>query len=450
MNALGIPPPRVGVHHASVPRVWSDPYRRRWVLWGILATSFLLVNVYRLSTAVISGQLMAAFEASGAQLGTLHATFFAVYALMQLPTGVLVDRVGPRRTAATGTAVMNVGAIGFALAGGYHVAVVGRFLIGLGGSVVFVSLLRFCANWFRSDEFARMNGLSFAVGGVGGILATTPFALAVDAAGWRTTLLALGGVGLLAALATAALVRDTAERAGLPPIEDAPERPRPSLAAVRRFTRRILADRWTWVVAVLLYCTGGVNLTLVGLWGIPYVVQTYGVSVTTASTVTLAGGLGIVVGPPAFGQLSDRIGRETEAMVVAACLYTASLGLLAATGDPPLAIVGAAFLLTGGLFGAFVLTYPMIRARHDDRASGIALGTINGASFLGAATFPTLMGWALDAYWTGERLDGVRVYTEAGYRIAFAIGTAAGLVAVACAVWLHRRDGSRDGRTRPQ
>lgn len=88
-----------------------------------------------------------------------------------------------------------------------------------------------------------------------------------------------------------------------------------------------------------------------------------------------------------------------------------------------------------------VLTYPLIQARYDDRASGIALGTLNGASFFGAATFPTLMGWALDAYWTGDLIDGVRVYTETGYRIAFGIGAFAGVVAVCCAVWLHRDGG---------
>jgi hypothetical protein len=87
----------------------------------------------------------------------------------------------------------------------------------------------------------------------------------------------------------------------------------------------------------------------------------------------------------------------------------------------------------------------MIQARHDDRASGIALGTINGASFFGAATFPAVMGWVLDVYWTGEHFGGVRVYTVTGYRVAFGIGTAAGLVAVGCAVWLHRRSDHYQG-----
>ncbi|ELY57494.1 MFS transporter [Natronolimnohabitans innermongolicus] len=424
----------------ALSRVWTNPYYRRWLLWGILAASFLLVSIYRLSTAVIAGQLMDAFEITGAELGLLHAAFFVIYSLMQIPVGILVDRIGARRTAAVGAVVMNVGAVWFALAGGYGGALAGRFLIGLGGSVIFVAMLRFCANWYRTDEFATMNGLCFAVGGVGGIIATTPFAVAVDVAGWRTAVLGLGAAGLVVAAATFVFVRDSAERAGLPAIDGVPEQSMLTIPEVRQFTARIVTDRMTWVVSLLLYCTGGVNLTLVGLWGIPYVVQTYDVSVTTASTITLCGGVGLVVGPPAVGRLSDRLERDTEFIVAGTAIYTVALGFLAVAGDPPLVTVGAVFFLTGALFGTFALTYPLVQTRYDERASGIAIGAINGASFFGAATFPTLMGWALDAYWTGEFIDGARVYTETGYRIAFVIGTVAGFVALCCAVWIHVTD----------
>lgn len=388
---------------------------------------------------------MDAFGTTGAQLGTLHAMFFVIYSLMQIPTGILVDRIGSRRTAAAGAAVMNVGAVWFALADGYGSALAGRFLIGLGGSVIFVSMLRFCANWYRTDEFGTMNGLCFAVGGLGGILATTPFAVAVDVTGWRTAVLTLGTFGLLIAVATFAFVRDSAERAGLPAIEGVPEQPKLSIVEAKAFTARIVTDRWTWVAAVMLYCTGGVNLTFVGLWGIPYVVQTYDISVTAASTITLFGGLGLVVGPPVFGRVSDHVDYDTEFIVGGTVLFTAAMAFIAVTGDPPLAAVGLVFFLNASLFGAFALTYPIIQARYDSRASGIAIGTINGASFFGAATFPTLMGWALDTYWTGEFVDGVRVYTETGYRVAFAIGALAGLVAACCAVWLHVHDHDADG-----
>lgn len=419
---------------------WSSPRRRRWLLWALLAGSYLLVNTYRLSTAVVAEELMAAFEIAGTQLGTLHASFFFVYALMQIPTGILVDSIGPRRTAAVGGIGTNIGAVIFALAGGYPVAFAGRFLIGLSGSVIFVSILRFCASWYTADEFGTMNGISFAVAGAGGIVATTPFALLVGAAGWRTSVLVLAVAGFGLAVSVYAFVRDSPERAGLEPIEGVPEPPRPSASESWGFLKAVVRDRLTWVIFVILFCTGGVNLTLFGLWGIPYVRQVYGTSVTVASLFTLAGGVGAVVGPPFFGWLSDRTGLRTEIVVVGGVVYTTVLTLIAVVGDPPLPIVAVAFFLTGGLLGSFVLTYPLIKERNPDRASGIALGTINGASFLGAAVFPSAMGLILDSYWTGELAGGARVYTTTGYRVAFGLAAGAAGLALCCALWLHVAD----------
>ena len=418
-------------------RVWTDPRRRRWLLWGLLSLVFVLVNVHRMSSAVIAEDLMAAFETTGGQLGTLHATFFWVYAVMQIPTGILADRIGPRRTASAGGLVMSIGAIWFAVAGSYLAALFARGLVGLGASVIFVCMLKFSANWYRADEFGTMSGLTFAVSGVGGVMATTPLAVAVDASSWQMTLGWLGVLGVVLSILVFVVVRDGPEDAGLRPIQGVPEQPTMSTAQVRSSLVAVLRDRHTWVVSVLLFCGTGINLTLFGLWGVPYVAQTYGVSITFASWFTLLGAAGLIVGPPTFGWLSDRLGRRTELMVAGGVVYTACLGLIAFVGDPPLVIVAIIFFVTGSLLGAFVLSYPVIKARHPDRASGISTGTINGAGFVGAGVFPTLMGWGLDAYWTGEFVGGARVYTATGYRLAFAIAAGAGALALVCCLWLH-------------
>jgi len=189
-------------------RVWSDPFRRRWLAFAVLVAAYATVSVYRLSTAVLSEHLLAAFDISATGLGTLHASFFYIYAAMQLPAGVFADRLGAKHTVVAGTAVMSAGGVAFGLADGYLTAFLGRALIGLGGSVLFIAILRFCANWYRPDEFARMSGLTMAVAGFGGILATTPLALAIEAVGWRTVLLGIGAVGGITAVGIGLFVRD--------------------------------------------------------------------------------------------------------------------------------------------------------------------------------------------------------------------------------------------------
>ncbi len=418
---------------------WSTLRYRRWIIWGTLAAVFLLVNLYRLSSAVLADRLMVAFDTSGAALGTLHASFFYVYALMQLPAGILADRAGPKRTATAGAIVLNVGAIGFALAESYPLAFLSRALIGCGGAVIFISMLRFCASWFRDEEFATMNGLSIAVAGLGGILATTPLAVAATTFGWRETTLALGVFGLGLAAVVYLLADDTPEDAGFEPVGDA-DAETLTLEDVVENLRLVLGERETWVTSVMLFCSTGMLITLLGLWGVPYVVQTYDVSVTTASWYTLLGSLGLLLGPPAFGWLSDRLERRSLLIVIGGVGYVAGFGVLAVVGQPPRAVVAVVYFAAGFLLGAYTLSYALIKERHPTSASGVSTSTVNGAGFLGAALFPTILGYVLDVYWTGEMVAGARIYTELGYQVSFGIATVASLLALCCSVWLYRQD----------
>jgi MFS family permease len=419
--------------------IWSSATSRRWIVWGALALGFLLVNVHRLSTAVLSEDLMRAFQTTGASLGTLHSAFFYIYAPMQVVAGVLADRLGIRRTATAGTVVMSVGALAFGLAESYALAFVGRVVIGLGASVIFIATLRFCANWYRPDEFATMNGLTIAIAGVGGIFATTPLAIVVSALGVRGTLLGIAGVGFGIAAIVWLLARDTPAAAGLEPIEDVPASPPLSLRAVGANLRTVFAERETWLAGLALFTSTGVNLTVIGLWGLPYVADVYDLGVTGASTLTLLGSVGLLVGPPVVGRLSDRWGRRTDLMVVGAACYTLSFGLLAVVGKPPLPVVGLVFFSVSFLAGAYALGYTVVKNRHGSGASGVATGAVNAVAFVGAAVFPTIMGVILDVYWTGELLAGVRVYTMLGYRVMFGLAAAGGLVSLGCVTYLHIR-----------
>jgi sugar phosphate permease len=423
----------------------TDPRRRRWLAWGVLVSAFLLVSCYRLSSAVLADRLMRAFDATGAELGTLHAAFFYVYALLQLPAGALADRYGPRRLATAGTAVMSLGTLAFALADGYVAAFVARSAMGLGAAVIYISILRFGVDWFRPNEFATLNGLTASVAGLGGVVATYPLAVAASALGWRDALLSLGGGGLLIAVGVFALVRDTPAEADLPPIRGVPDSPTLTLAEVRRNVTTVLRAPSTWLAGIALFVAIGVNTTLLGLWGIPYLVQVHDLTVTEASRYTLVGSVGIIVGSPAVGWLSDRFDSRTVLVLAGAAVY-ASL-MLALTLAPALPPALFAVILFGNTFlsGAFILTYTVVKERHDTAASGVAVGAINTLGFLGAAVLPTLMGVALDAYWTGETVAGTRTYTLVGYRVAFALAAGAGLVALLCAVGLHRVSGANAG-----
>lgn len=412
--------------------VLSDPTERRWLAFAALATAFLLVNLHRLSTAVLSEQLTSDFGTTAAQLGTLHASFFYIYAVIQIPTGVMADRYGPRYVGSGGAAVLSIAAIGFALADSYAVALLARALIGTGSGVIFVSILRFSANWYRVDEFATMTGLTGAVAGLGAVLATTPLALTVEAVGWRQTMLGLGLVGLLVGIAVYAVARRSPADAGLEPIDNVPEQPPVTLRETGSYLRTLAGDPDQWLVSVTFFSTMGTLLTLIGLWGVPYLVVVYGLDVTTASYYTLLASVGMLVGSPTVGRFSDATGHRLVPMVAGFGLFVLALAVIPAFGKPP-------------LFGAAMLGFSVLKERYPAGASGVATAAVNTAGFVGGALFPTLMGAALDTYATGEVVAGTAAYTEFGYRVAFGIITAVAAVAFLCSLWLllrHRNTGA--------
>jgi sugar phosphate permease len=402
-------------------------------------TGFIVVSLYRLSTAVIAEPLMRAFDVGGGGLGTLHAAFFYVYAPLQLVAGVLSDRVGIRRTATLGSVVLALGGVLFALADSLFVGLFARIVIGAGGSLLYITTLRFCANWFRPDEFATMSGLTTAGAGVGGILAATPFAVAVGALGWRDTIAALAVLALATAVAIWLLVRDSPAAAGVDPIENVPESGDLTLATVWSNLGTVLRNRTTWLAGLALFCVNGVNLSILGLWGVPYLVQTHGLSVTAASTFTLLGSVGLTLGTPAIGFLSDRLERRTAVLLGGSLLYLVALASLTVLRSPPLALVAGALFASGFLTGAYVLGYTVVKERFSAEKSGVAIGAVNAIAFVGPALVPTVMGVALDTYWTGETIAGARVYTPLGYQVAFGLTAAVAVVGVGCALALHRR-----------
>ncbi len=421
-------------------RFFESPTRYRWLGWAALALVFLLVNVHRLSTAVLSEELTVDFAITAAQLGTLHASFFAVYAIIQIPTGAMADRWGPRYVGAFGAVLLSLSALAFTLSGGYLTAFLSRALLGLGSGVIFISILRFAASWYRANEFATMTGLTTGVAGLGAIVATTPLALSVDAIGWQASIQGLALFGLAAAAFVFIVVRRSPESAGFEPIENVPRQPSVSLRETGGHLKSLLRDRIQWLLSLMFFASMGTILTIIGLWGVPYLVVVYELPVTTASYYTLLGAIGMLIGAPMVGWISDRLERRKAPLVVGLALFTLALSVIPILGTPPLYAVGFVYFIIGFCVGFTVLILAIIKERYPPAASGVATATVNGAGFLGATVLPTAMGVALDSYRTGEVVAGTTAYTETGYRVAFAITAIAVACAFLCALWLTLND----------
>jgi sugar phosphate permease len=389
------------------------------------ASLYLFSWFHRVAPAVVAEDLMRAFSITAASLGNLAAIYPYVFAAMALVAGSLADTLGPRWTMTLGGATMGLGAVLFGAAPTFDVAFAGRLFVGLGASVMLIAWLSLASAWFRPDEFATISGWTQTVGNVGALVAASPLALLVEAFGWRQTFVMIGGVTLLLAGAAAVLIRDRPEAMGLPPVNpEQTARAAPTLGEVVRGVPGVVANRRTWPP---ILAAGGVyttQITFLGLWGVPYLTQVYGLRRVQAATVVSMLAVGMGVGAPLVGWLSDRwLGLRRLPMVAFTAIYAVCWLPLALGGALrlPAAMLAPFFLFMGFASSGLVLLWSCVREVNDPRRVGIAVGFCNVPIFLGFALLQWLTGAILDAKWTGLVAGGARLYPAAAYQAAFVV-----------------------------
>ena len=367
------------------------PARR--LVFGIALASYLLSFFHRTAPAAIAGELTQAFDIGGAILGTLAATYFYVYTLLQIPVGVLADTLGPRKILCAGSLVAAAGSLLFGLAPLWEIAAVGRTLVGIGVSVAFIAILKICALWFPADRFATVVGITMFVGNLGAVVAGAPLAWLVEQASWRTIFVALGALSALLAVGAWWRIRDRPEDLGFAAVRSVA--PSTSIHWTHAL-RTVLANPATWPGFFVNLGVGGSFLAFAGLWAVPFLGQTYAMSRVTAAEHASVLLLGVATGSLAIGIVSDRLRNRRALIRVYTLLYAMSWLPWVAHVQWPLWATLGWFLLMGLLIPGFTLTWTIAKEVNRPEHSGIATAIVNTGIFLGAGILQPWVGWALD------------------------------------------------------
>lgn len=404
----------------------------RWSIYTILVLTYMLVFFHRMAPAVISADLMKAFNTSGAALGSLAAMYFYIYTAMQIPAGVLADTLGARVTVTGGSLIAGAGSLLFGLAGTFAGVSAGRALVGLGVSVVFVGLFKSNSVWFRERNFGLISGLTLLLGNIGAIASAGPLAGLLRTYSWRSVFLVLGIVTLVLALLTALFVRNRPEDLGFPSMREMEGKA--SHAARHQHwwpaLKSVVRTGAAWpVLWVDLGMVGGM-LGFVGLWAIPYLRDVHGLGRSSAAVYTTISLAGFAVGSMLFGWFSDRMGRRKPVIIAGTLIYTlACLGLAYAPWSPGPAGL-TLFALLGFGTGGFIVTFAAAKEVVAPALAGMAVGMVNTGLFFGAAVMQPLFGWAMDLAWDGRTMNGLRVYAAGDYHSGFLFMLAFALIAI--------------------
>ncbi|PKN11605.1 MAG: MFS transporter [Deltaproteobacteria bacterium HGW-Deltaproteobacteria-4] len=409
--------------------------RRRWSLFAFLALIYMLVYFYRVSLAVIAGDVSHDLQLTPEELGTLAGILFYVYAFAQLPLGPLIDRFGGRLVISGCGLLTTAGGLLFSQAQSYGSAMAARMLIGVGTASVLMATFAIFSRWYSRQEFGRASSLMIAFGNLGNLCGTAPLALGVAAIGWRASFLTIAVIQGLATLLIFSMVRDrppTATSAAAVEIA----RPIGIFAA----WRMIFSSGSFWLLGILCFFWYGNYLAVQGLWGGPYLRQVMQLSRTQSGQMLMCISVGFVVGSY-FSDLCVRrlfAGSQKRMLIVGSSLLALLMTAFLGWGDglPPF-LLGLTLFLIGITVSSGVLIYPIIRASFPVSIVGTAMTSLNFFVLLGAAVTQQLMGIII-----GAQTPAGGISPPAAYHSAFLLPII-GLV-VAIALYTFARDTSKE------
>jgi sugar phosphate permease len=401
----------------------------RYFICLLIFLCYVLVFFHRLCPAVIALDIQVSFGLTGTLLGVLGSAYFYSYAIMQLPTGLMADSWGPRKTVSVFFILAGIGSILMGVAPSLPVAILGRILVGIGVSTVFVCNFKLLSEWFNTRQFVIMGSAFMAMGGLGALSSSAPLAWVSNFIGWRMTLIAVGSITLLMAALVYVFVRNRPRDMGLPSIRPEGDEAQTKIGLMNGMKMVITSGR-VWPVTIWAFCVVGISFAVGGLWGGPYLMHVYGLSKTAAGAVLSTFALAMIVGSPFLGWLSTRFGRK-PVLIGCSVILIAVTGLMSWFVDTlPLSalyILFFSFFITGGAIGPIVAA--VSKELFPIAISGTSVGIVNLFPFAGATFFQILIGAVLTS-----QSHGQMHYATISYRYMFLICLAGATLSLVAAV----------------
>lgn len=365
--------------------------RGAWLVWGVGAACYFVALFHRASLGVAAPDALVRFSAGPGVLALFSALQLGVYLVLQVPSGLLADRMGPRRVITGGVVALAVGSAVFAVSGSILGGVTGRVLIGIGDAFMFTNVLRVAAQWFPAERYGRVAALTGLVGGLGQVLSTVPLTAALHGLGWMPTFLGAAALTALLAVVAAGVIRDRPAGTVVAAAEGAGER-------IGRTLRLVVAQRGTkhafWVHFVLL----SQFLAITTLWGAPWLTGAQGVAGGAAGALLLVAAVGFIGGSLVASQwIAGRPRRrERYTLAMSVLVVLAWLVIVAWPGvlATPVLVVVLGVLGFGG--GAAMLAFDGAREANAVHRSGAASGVVNMGGFLAAVLIQVLVGAVLE------------------------------------------------------
>lgn len=389
---------------ASVPLPGDPPGgRRAFLVWGIGVAVYFVAVIFRTSLGVAGLDAADRFDVNASALSTFSILQLLVYAGMQIPVGLMVDRLGTKKVLTLGVVLFTAGQLGFALSPSYGMALASRALLGCGDAMTFISVLRLGSRWFPARRGPFIAQIAALFGMAGNLVSTLFISRLLHGVGWTATFAGSAGAGVLVLVLLVLFLKDHPEGHEPAPAEHA------GAAYVRRQIARSWREPGTRLGMWVHFTTQFPAMVFLLLWGLPFLVEAQGLSRETAGgLLTLVVVSNMMVGL-VYGQVIARhhAARAPLALGTVAATATVWGTTLAYPGDQaPMWLLITLCAVLGACGPASMIGFDFARPANPPERQGTASGIVNMGGFVASMTTLLAVGVLLDA--TGDN-----------YRIAF-------------------------------
>jgi sugar phosphate permease len=413
--------------------------RRAWVIWGVAIAVYVLAVFHRSSLGVAGLIAADRFDISATSLATFTVLQLVVYAGMQVPVGVLLDRFGSRAMLIWGLSLMTVGQLAFAFSESFAAAVAARAVVGAGDAMIFVSVIRIVTVWFLVRQAPMVTQVTGLTGQLGAIAAAGPLSYLLHAFGWTRAFALTSSVGVVLLVAVLALVKDSPyRRSDVVAIK---------LRALAQSVRTVWGNPGTRLGMWSHFVSQFSATVFALLWGYPFLVRGLGWSASGASTLLMAMTAWAVVSGLVLARLVGRLPYYRSFIVisvVAAMVVPWTAVLLWPGAAPAWLVVLMAFATASGGPAAMV-GFDLARSFTPAQAIGRANGLVNVGGFTASLLVMGLIGVVLDLSSSG----GMDSYTLDDFKLAMAVQYAFWALGVVQVLRYRRRGLAHLARVHP-
>lgn len=380
-----------------------------------LASAFYMYEfTLQVSLGVMTNELMQDLGLNAASIGLVSAFYFYAYTPMQIPAGFLHDRFGPRRILTIAVLTCALGSFCFSLSTNIFDASVGRFLMGVGSAFSFSGALMLIARWFPPTYFAVLSGIVQLMSSVGAIGGEMPLAMAIHHWGWRHSMNYLAIMGIVLAILVWLIVRDT------PPLNPTASTHLHHIKQDDMLPNKfklVFGRATSWWTAAYSFLIWAPIAAFAGLWGIPFLVNAYHLTTAEASLACGAIWIGVGLGSPLTGWISEYIERRCIVLTLSALIGIVT-SIAAIYFTLPLPMLYLALFGIGLSGGAQSLAFCVVRDNSHPSSIGAAIGLNNMATVAGGAIIQPLVGYLLYLNWDGAyTTNHLPIYSVTNYQI---------------------------------